>query len=69
MKVRKRIKNVFENWKEDTYEQTVKAYMIDKEESDNFYIDTLIKDKEDGERVAEILLSKWDYIKVYHRHG
>ena len=43
--------------------------MIDKEESDNFYIDTLIKDKEDGQRVAEILLSKWDYIKVYHRHG
>ena len=48
MKIKKRIKNVFENWKEDTYEDTVKAYLIDKEESGNFYIDTLIKDKEDG---------------------
>ena len=30
--------------------------MIDKEESGNFYLDTIIKDKEDAQRVADIIL-------------
>jgi len=38
MKVKARIKDVFERWKEDKPLDIIKAYQIDRDESDDFYV-------------------------------
>ena len=68
VKIKSRIKNVFEKWKEDKYQDIIKAYQIDRDESDDFYVGRLVKDEEDQNKCFAILLDNFDMVKVYHKH-
>jgi len=68
IKIKERVKNVFEQWKEDRYEDVIKAYQIDRNESENFCIARLVKDEADQNKCFEILLDNFEINKVYHKH-
>ena len=44
---RMRIKNVWESWYEDKYDDIIKGFKLDRDEQDNFCIPKLVKDVED----------------------
>ena len=68
MKIRPRIKDVFEQWKEDRQEDICKAFEIDKNKSENFSMARFVKDEQDQAKSLEILIDNYNIMKVYHKH-
>ena len=66
--VKPRVKNVFEEWREDRQEDKIKAFQVDMSISENFYTGRLVKDTSDQNIVIKTMLENFDYIKVYHKH-
>ena len=63
--MKKGIKNVFENWKESS---NVKPFELDKGLTNSFGLGGFDKDLEDQEKVLQMILEKYDIIKVYQKH-
>ena len=36
--------------------------------SDDFYVNKLVKNPEDAQKVLDILLENFEILKIYHRH-
>ena len=50
MKVKSRVKDVFEKWKDDRFEDVLRSFSLSREISDDFNLEKLVKDEEDREK-------------------
>ena len=60
--------NVFDKWLDDKKEDIAKGFKLDREDSGDFSIPKLVKNKNDQEKCYAILLENYDYIKIWQRH-
>ena len=64
----RKVRNVWKPWKEDTEEDINEAMNYDREETEDFYVFELIKNKDDAEKVLDILKERFDVINIYQKH-
>lgn len=67
--IKQRIKNVFKDIKRDEkFEDIIKGFQIDMACSNNFNIQSYVKNEEDQDKCYEILLENIDIIRTFYRH-
>jgi len=67
-KIIRKVRNVWKPWLEDTEEDVTKAFNLDRDDTEDFYVFELIKNKEDAQKVLDILKENFDVVKIYQRH-
>ena len=62
------IRNVFQDWKDDTKEDQQMAFEIDSKASKQFSLFYLALDKDDCESCMNFLKSNYNVIKAFYRN-